>query len=128
VAGAQARFEFLSTSGQTILEIETNREAHSGRIDFLDGGRNVLGLVMRGAQENHEGAIYLGDSERQGRIALGAIGTDIGGAPTEEWGLAVTSPHSGKINVLVQSDRTQRPRVIFGAIEADGTGRAVSSK
>lgn len=118
--GETAKLEFLANGGTPILVLETNRDNQSGTVQFVAGERQIAGLQMR---PNTESTLFLGDSAMEGRVILGAPGTDVMGEATEMWGLRIQSRQSGLVTVGVANDKSAESASgpYFGVYRRDGT-------
>ena len=115
----QTKMEFLANGNVPILTLRVNRDTSSGLIEFTKEGATIAGLQVR---PNSESELFLGDRGMVGRVVLGAPGSDVGGDPTELWGLQIQSRRAGNVTIGVANDQFSQPGgPFFGFHRADGT-------
>ena len=113
------KMEFLANGNIPILTLRVDRDTLAGLIEFTGmAGRHIAGFQVR---PNSESELFLGDKDMEGRVILGAPGTDEGDQ-TEMWGLQIQSYRAGGATVGVANDNFKEPRgPYFGYRRADRT-------
>ena len=94
---------FFSPEGKTILTLGANKIAPYRGLTFYDLRGELVGGWLHGGQEAAV-KLYIGDSEKAGRVELGSLAEGIGD-PAQVWGLTVRPRfrNTGVVSVYSES-------------------------